>query len=67
MMLDLYIALCAYSLRSNNILSPYIRPLLPPIPHPLPSGNHHIAVFVHEFQFSIPHMSEIIWLLAFSD
>ena len=36
-------------------------------PHPLPSDNHYTVVCVYEFQSYIPHMSEIIWFLAFSD
>ena len=37
------------------------------LPHPLPSGKHPIVVYVYDFLFYIPHMSEIIWFLAFSD
>ena len=40
-------------------------PLLPP--NPFPSSNHHTVVCVYESQFYIPHMSEIIWFVAFSD
>ena len=67
MILDLYIALCAHHPQSNDLLSPYIRHLPPPTFYPLPSGNHHIAVCVHELQFYIPHMSEVFWFLALSD
>ena len=43
-------------------------PLYPLLPvQPLPSGNHYTLVCVYEFQFYIPHTSEIIWFLAFSD
>ena len=43
------------------------RPPASTVPHPLPSGNHHTAVCVHEYQFYTPPVSEIIWFLAFSD
>ena len=36
-------------------------------PHPYPSANHHTVVCVYEFHFYIPHMSWIIWFLAYSD
>ena len=43
-------------------------PLYPlQLPHTLPSGNYHTVACVYEFQFYAPHMSEIIWFLAFSD
>ena len=65
---DLYIALCAYHPKSNHLLSPYIWPPLPcTTPYHLPSGSHHTVVCVSEFQFYIPHMSEIICFVAFSD
>ena len=37
------------------------------LPTPPPYGSHHTVICVHEFQFFITHMSEIIWFLAFSD
>lgn len=49
--------------KSNHLLSPWTRP--PPPPTPFPSGNHHSVACVHEFQFDIPHISEVIWFLAF--
>ena len=64
---DLYIALCLH-LKPNHPPSPWIRPPLPfTAPRPLPSGNHHTVVCVYECQFYIPHESEIIWFLAFSN
>ena len=64
MIKGLYIALCAH--QSQTIFVTISRP--PPAPTTIPqlflSGNHHIAVCVHELYTS--HMSDIIWFLAFS-
>ena len=48
----------------HHIFGP-LYPLLPP--SPFPSSNHHTVVCVYESQFYIPHRSEIIWFVAFSD
>ena len=48
---------------SHYIVAPSPFTLLPPFP----SGNLHAAFCVYEFQFYIPHTSEILWFLAFSD
>ena len=67
LILDLYIALCTRHLKSDHLLSLYIRLLS--ILHPsysLSSGNLHIVVCVRDFQFYIPRMSEIIWFVASS-
>ena len=58
------IALHAHLLKSNH-LPLFSFPFT--TTHPLPSGNHQTVVCVYECQFYVPHMSEIIWFLAFSD
>ena len=67
---DLYVALCAYYPKSNHLLSPYIWPPSSFTILPLPSllvTTMLLSVCVYEFQVYIPHMSEIMWFLAFSD
>lgn len=49
--------------KSSHLLSPWTRP--PPLPTPLPSGNHHSVVCVHECQFDVPPIHEVTWFLAF--
>ena len=77
----LYIALCAHHPKLNNLRSPHIWLLCPSLSlTPLSSGNHHAVACAYEFlfvyfsclficyfQFYVPHMNEIMQVLAFSD
>ena len=65
----LYIALCAHHWKSNHLLSAYIWPPyqsttlhnFPPVTTVL------LFIGISEFQFYVPHVTEIIWFLAFRD
>ena len=50
-----------------HIFGPIYPFLTNPSPILLPAGNNQNVICVLEFQFYIPRMIEIIWLLAFSD
>ena len=79
----LYIVLCVYHPKLNLLYHHifYLTPFtLYDPPTPIPSGKDHTVVCVYEFlsvwffcsficcfQFYIPHMTEIIWFLIFSD
>nr|KAF6358435.1 hypothetical protein mPipKuh1_010263 [Pipistrellus kuhlii] len=62
-----YIAPCAQHPKSTFSGCHILGSPSPSTLFPLPSGNHCTTVCVHEFQFYIPHMSEIIWFLALFD
>lgn len=55
---DLYTSLCAHHPKPTIFCHHILGSLLSP--HLLPSGNHHVTVCAHEFQFYVPCMSEII-------
>ena len=66
---DLYAALCAHHPKSNHLPSQYIWPPLPSTTPPtlfLLVTTVLLSVCVSEFQLYIPHMSKIIWFLAFT-
>ena len=63
MIQDLHSVLCTYHPESSHPLPPYGMP--PPPPPPSLWQPPHC--YVHKCQFSIPHISEIIWFLTFSD
>ena len=61
---------CVPVIQSQTVFCHYTLGALRPSPqplYPLPSGNHHTAICVHDIQFYIPHMNEIIRFCAFSD
>lgn len=61
----IYILYCVPASQSQ-IFCHHVLGILHPHP-PIPFGNHYTAICVHEFQLYIPHMSETIWFLPFSD
>ena len=64
----MYCISCPLPKVTSSFVTVYLAPFNPLLPsHSLPCGNHHTVVYVYEFQFYIPHMSKIIWFLAFSN